>query len=177
MSYSRGERLPQSVACGVVVPFCCCVFERFILVFWRHYYCKSLYYILWHWLFCIHFIYGIVETCSWVHILCAFDLALKSGVTEWYQIRVDCRNTSLVRRVIFSSLFYNQNYFYATLSKTSILQLIFSFYLIFSSTSIIHMANNGSCNSNNCDNNDIENPPSMLEQLLIIQAQLLWTIQ
>jgi hypothetical protein len=42
-----------------------------------------------------------------------------------------------VRRVIFSRLFSNQNYFYSTLFKTSIPQLIFALYLIFSSTSII----------------------------------------
>jgi hypothetical protein len=39
------------------------------------------------------------------------------------------------------------------------------------------MANDGRCNCNNGDNNDIKNPPSMLEQLLIIQAQLLQTMQ
>jgi hypothetical protein len=39
------------------------------------------------------------------------------------------------------------------------------------------MANNGSRNSNNGDNNDVENPSSTLEHLLIIQAQLLQTVQ
>jgi hypothetical protein len=39
------------------------------------------------------------------------------------------------------------------------------------------MANDGRCNCNNGDNNDVQNPPSTLEQLLIIQAQLLWTMQ
>jgi hypothetical protein len=39
------------------------------------------------------------------------------------------------------------------------------------------MANNESRNSNNGDNNDVENPSSMLEHLLIVQAQLLQTVQ
>jgi hypothetical protein len=39
------------------------------------------------------------------------------------------------------------------------------------------MVNNGSRNSNNGDNNDVKNPSSMLEHLLIIQAQLLQTVQ
>jgi hypothetical protein len=39
------------------------------------------------------------------------------------------------------------------------------------------MMNNGSRNSNSGDNNDIENPSLMLEHLLIIQAQLLQTVQ
>jgi hypothetical protein len=39
------------------------------------------------------------------------------------------------------------------------------------------MVNNGSCNSNNGDNNDVVNPSSTLEHLLIIQAQLLQTVQ
>jgi hypothetical protein len=39
------------------------------------------------------------------------------------------------------------------------------------------MANDRSFNSNNGDNNDIDSPPSMLEQLLIIQNQLLQTMQ
>jgi hypothetical protein len=39
------------------------------------------------------------------------------------------------------------------------------------------MANDGRCNCNNGNNNDVQNPPSTLEQLLIIQAQLLWTMQ
>jgi hypothetical protein len=39
------------------------------------------------------------------------------------------------------------------------------------------MANDGIRNSNGSDNNNIENPSSMLEHLLIIQAQLLQTIQ
>jgi hypothetical protein len=103
-------------------------------------------------------------------------LVLKLCVTEWYQSRVDHRNASLVRSH-FSSLFYNQNYFYSTLSKTSILWPIFAFYLIFSSTSIIQMKNNRSCNFDNGDNNAVENPPSTLEQLLIIQAQLLQIVK
>jgi hypothetical protein len=36
---------------------------------------------------------------------CAFSLALKPGVTEWYQSRVDHRNASLVRRFISLVLF------------------------------------------------------------------------
>jgi hypothetical protein len=86
-------------------------------------------------------------------------------------------NASLVRRVIFLMLFPNQNYLYSTLFKTSILQLIFVLCLIFSSTSIIQMASDGSCKSNNGNNNDIESPLSTLEQLLIVQAQLHWTVQ
>jgi hypothetical protein len=39
------------------------------------------------------------------------------------------------------------------------------------------MANDKSHNSSNVDNNDDENPSSMLEQLLIVQAQLLQTMQ
>jgi hypothetical protein len=104
-------------------------------------------------------------------------LILKSGVTEWYLSCVDHWNASLVRRVIFSRLFSNQNYFYSTLFKTSILQFIFALYLIFASNSIIQMANDGSHNSNNDDNNKDENPSLMLEQLLIVQAQLLQTVQ
>jgi hypothetical protein len=38
------------------------------------------------------------------------------------------------------------------------------------------MASNGSHNSNNGDNNDVENPSTTLEHLFIIQAQLLWTV-
>jgi hypothetical protein len=51
---------------------------------------------------------------------------LKPGVKEWYQSHVDRRNTNLVRRVIFSSLLYDQNYFYSTLFKISIVQLNFA---------------------------------------------------
>jgi hypothetical protein len=39
------------------------------------------------------------------------------------------------------------------------------------------MANDERCNCNNGNNNDVQNPPSTLEQLLIVQAQLLWTMQ
>jgi hypothetical protein len=39
------------------------------------------------------------------------------------------------------------------------------------------MANNRSRNSYNVDNNDAENPFSTLEHLLIVQAQLLQTVQ
>jgi hypothetical protein len=39
------------------------------------------------------------------------------------------------------------------------------------------MANDGRCNCNNGDNNDVESPPSTLEQLLIVQAQLHRTVQ
>jgi hypothetical protein len=39
------------------------------------------------------------------------------------------------------------------------------------------MANDGMCNCNNGNNNDVHNPPSTLEQLLIVQAQLLRTMQ
>jgi hypothetical protein len=39
------------------------------------------------------------------------------------------------------------------------------------------MANDGGFNCNNGDNKDVQNPPSMLEQLLIIQVQLLQTMQ
>jgi hypothetical protein len=91
-------------------------------------------------------------------------LALKPGVIEWYQSHVE-------------RLFYHQNYFYSTLFKTYILQLIFALCLIFSSTSNIQMANDGSYNSNNGDNNIDDSPPSTLKHLLIVQAQLLQTVQ
>jgi hypothetical protein len=39
------------------------------------------------------------------------------------------------------------------------------------------MGNDETYKSNNDDNNDIESPPSTLEQLLIIQNQLLQTVQ
>jgi hypothetical protein len=39
------------------------------------------------------------------------------------------------------------------------------------------MANDGSCNCNNGNNNDVQNPPSTLEQFFIIHAQLLRTMQ
>jgi hypothetical protein len=39
------------------------------------------------------------------------------------------------------------------------------------------MANDRRCNCNNDGNSDIESPPLMLEQLLIVQAQLHWTVQ
>jgi hypothetical protein len=39
------------------------------------------------------------------------------------------------------------------------------------------MVNDGSCNSNNSHKNDIENPSSTLEHLLIVHAQLLHTAQ
>jgi hypothetical protein len=39
------------------------------------------------------------------------------------------------------------------------------------------MANDGRCNYINGNNRGVQNPPSTLEQLLIIQAQLLRTMQ
>jgi hypothetical protein len=39
------------------------------------------------------------------------------------------------------------------------------------------MANEGSHNSNDRDNNNVKNPSSALKHMLIIQAHLLWTIQ
>jgi hypothetical protein len=39
------------------------------------------------------------------------------------------------------------------------------------------MANDGRSNCKNGDNNDVQNPPSTIEQLLTIQAQLLQTMQ
>jgi hypothetical protein len=66
---------------------------------------------------------------SWAHVLWAFGLAIKQGVTVWYQSRVDRRNANLVRRVIFWRLFYNQNYFYSILSKIFISLLILKHYL------------------------------------------------
>jgi hypothetical protein len=56
---------------------------------------------------------------------------LRTGVTEWYQSRVDRRNTGLVRRVIFLRLVYNQNIFTSSLFKTSSLLLILSSILFF----------------------------------------------
>jgi hypothetical protein len=82
-------------------------------------------------------------------------------VTEWSQSRVYHKNASLVRRVIFSSLFYNQNYFYSILLKSLFYNSSLS-HLIFPSISIIQMENDGSCNSNNGDNSDVENPSSTL---------------
>jgi hypothetical protein len=52
---------PRSISCGIVVPFHCCILERFVLVFWRQYYCKSLYYVLLHWLFYIYFLFDMCE--------------------------------------------------------------------------------------------------------------------
>jgi hypothetical protein len=54
---------------------------------------------------------------------------------------------------------------------------MFALCLFFSSTSIIQMANDGSCKSNNGDNNNVESPLSMLEQLLIVHPQLHRTVQ
>jgi hypothetical protein len=39
------------------------------------------------------------------------------------------------------------------------------------------MTNNGRCNCNNGNNRGVQNPPSTHEQLLIVQAELLWTMQ
>jgi hypothetical protein len=39
------------------------------------------------------------------------------------------------------------------------------------------MANDGRCNCNNGDNNNVQNPPSTPEHLLIVQAQLPQTMQ
>jgi hypothetical protein len=39
------------------------------------------------------------------------------------------------------------------------------------------MANDERYNCNNGDNNDVQNPPSTLEQLLIIQAQVFQNMQ
>jgi hypothetical protein len=39
------------------------------------------------------------------------------------------------------------------------------------------MANDGMCNCNHGDSNDVQNPPSALEQLLTVQVQLLQTVQ
>jgi hypothetical protein len=39
------------------------------------------------------------------------------------------------------------------------------------------MAHDGSRNYNNGDDNNVENQSSMLEHLLIVRAQLLWTVQ
>jgi hypothetical protein len=92
---------------------------------------------------------------------------LKLGMTEWYHSCVDRRNASLVRSHIFRVIF-KPKLFLLNLFEISILQLIFALYLIFSSTFTIHMANDGRCNCNNGGNNDVQNPPSTLEQLLIV---------
>jgi hypothetical protein len=55
-----GERLPRSIACGVMVSFCCDASESVRLVFCKILFCNK-YYILWHLLFCIHFLYGMCE--------------------------------------------------------------------------------------------------------------------
>jgi hypothetical protein len=39
------------------------------------------------------------------------------------------------------------------------------------------VANDGRCNCNNGNNIDVQNPPSTFEQLLIVEAQLLQTMQ
>jgi hypothetical protein len=65
------------------------------------------YYILWHWLFCIQFLYSMCGNLICLsHILWAFDLSLKLGVPDWYQSRVDRRDASLVRRVLSLVLFW-----------------------------------------------------------------------
>jgi hypothetical protein len=68
---------------------------------------------------------------SWTHILWVLRLALKPGMTEWYQSRVDRRNASLVRRVVFQRLFYNQTIFTPSLFKISSLLLMLSTILLF----------------------------------------------
>jgi hypothetical protein len=91
------DRLPVQLWClsAAMLP------RVFDLVF-----CKTIfgdkYYILWHWLFFIHFLYGmcvnlIPGKTYYEHSV----LAQKLGVTEWYLSCVDRRNASLVRRVIF----------------------------------------------------------------------------
>jgi hypothetical protein len=55
-----------------------------------------------HWLFCIHFLYGMCVNLIPGHTYYEYSVwVLKLGLTEWYQSHVDYRNASLVRRVIF----------------------------------------------------------------------------
>jgi hypothetical protein len=90
-------RLPVDSWCSSTV-----VSSRvFALVF-----CKILfdnkYIILWHWLFCIHFLYGMCVNLIPRHTYYEYSIwVLKLGMTECYQSRVNCTNASLVRRVIF----------------------------------------------------------------------------
>jgi hypothetical protein len=70
----------RSIVCGVVVPFHWCVFKRFSLVFWKQYYCKSLYYIYCDIdYFCNTLLSVCVETCSWIHIRWTFGFGSKIG--------------------------------------------------------------------------------------------------
>jgi hypothetical protein len=101
-----GERLPRSIAYGVLVFFHCYVSTVFDLIFCeRHYsiiniiYCDIGYSVS---IFCM----VCVETCSWAHILWEFGLTLRLGVTEWYQSCVDHMSASLVRRVLPLVLFW-----------------------------------------------------------------------
>jgi hypothetical protein len=48
----------RSIACGVMVSFHCCVFESVRISLWENI-IGIKYIILWYWLFCIHFLYGI----------------------------------------------------------------------------------------------------------------------
>jgi hypothetical protein len=97
--------------------FYCCIFMSN-----RFSFCKTLfgnkYIILSHCLFCIHFLHGMCVNLIPKHTYYEYSVwVLKPGMTEWYQSHVSCRNASLVRRVIFSRLFSNQNYFYPTFLK------------------------------------------------------------
>jgi hypothetical protein len=63
--------------------------------------------------------------------------------------------------------------------------LSFSWVFFISSTFILQMANTRNCNNNNRDNNGenkqnvnpLPPPPPTLEQVLAMQAQMLWTMQ
>jgi hypothetical protein len=80
--------------------------------------CKTLfgnkYIILWHWLFCTHFLYGICVNLIRRHTYYEYLVwVLKSSMIEWYESCVYRRNASIVRWVIFERLFSNENYFYS----------------------------------------------------------------
>jgi hypothetical protein len=84
-----------------------CYRECSIQSFVRHY-SWNKYIILRHWLFCIHFLYDMCGNLIPGHTYYEHSIWPQNRVwQEWYQSRVDCRNASLVRRIIFWRLFYN----------------------------------------------------------------------
>jgi hypothetical protein len=89
-----------------------CLFTAMLPRVFNLVFCKTLfgnkYIILRHWLFCIHFLYGMCANLIPGHTHYEYlVLSWKPGVIEWYQSCVDRRNASLVRRIIFWRLFYN----------------------------------------------------------------------
>jgi hypothetical protein len=79
----------------------------FDLVFCKTFLCNK-YFILRHWLFCIHFLNGMYVNLIPGRTYYEYSVwVLKPGMTEWYQSRVDHMNASLARSVVFWRLFYN----------------------------------------------------------------------